>query len=953
MKLKLFIILSLFSCNLFASDFFNEELKLYNELTSAFDTGFYPGCVEKTEILEQKYPESTFLISSRLKKGESLLKLGRFNHAKEVLLNSIPLMYSGTEELSNCYFLLGQTLYFQNDYEQSLNYFYKVCENSLLNKKMEFYNPSVLYSARIYFLQNEYEKSIPLLEYVLQNGKNYTMNEYEEVLQKYFISCVKSNQNSKVIDLFQKIDLSKFSSDVVLNLTFYAANAYEENKDFENAFNLYKKIIDSRDSSLLSATIARLEKMIKSNKLNYDLADIFSELKSDNSYNEILSGYWLRLGIDCYNAKDYKNALTYFSNAYESAKSSDVAIILFYEAKIFFDDGKQLDLALEKLNSIDLSELIMPAEFIDSYYSFLIRIYFTKNDYNAILPLFEKIKNPNDDDVYFTSYAMIQLKQSQNANELLKSYVNKNKNANQNVFLLFAKSLFQNNQANESREIYNFLDNKNQLTPEGRLDYAKVLYFLKNYKKSYEQSIKTNLPHSSYMAGISCVNMGDWKNANLHLNEYVKNYADEHGFRCESLYYLAYSFYRLNDFKSANIYFAQVALQNQNPIYVSKAYGFAALSSMLLNESQKAVEYANLYVKNAINDEQKLDALILASNIYADLNDFDNAQNILLSYVSQKNEMGLKLSIQCAEINEKKGDLIKASEIYKSVYTNFPQSEYAESSMYKCAEMFYVNAQYSKAIENFNTYIYNYVNGKYCERALFLCGDAYLKNKDFNSCIMFSKNLLQTYPQSIYSYGANKNIMNAYFFAEDYKNSYAIAKNLMKNHNEQALQDGIARQITVLEKLLEGRDKEIVLKESEYEELGKEKTVEGRKIGSELVQIYLKHDEEKQSLLLAETLIKFQKTDEEKILLAENSKVIANIYRKENKNKDSALYYLQAAENFRSNKDFSTQAAECLYSAVEAFVANGDLGDAKATAQLLIELYPQTRQAKRVNALIK
>ena len=105
--------------------------------------------------------------------------------------------------------------------------------------------------------------------------------------------------------------------------------------------------------------------------------------------------------------------------------------------------------------------------------------------------------------------------------------------------------------------------------------------------------------------------------------------------------------------------------------------------------------------------------------------------------------------------------------------------------------------------------------------------------------------------------------------------------------------------------------------------------------------------------MLAETLIKFQKTDEEKILLAENSKVIANIYRKENKNKDSALYYLQAAENFRSNKDFSTQAAECLYSAVEAFVANGDLGDAKATAQLLIELYPQTRQAKRVNALIK
>ena len=76
------------------------------------------------------------------------------------------------------------------------------------------------------------------------------------------------------------------------------------------------------------------------------------------------------------------------------------------------------------------------------------------------MPLFEKIKNPNDDDVYFTSYAMIQLKQSQNANELLKAYVNKNKNANQNVFLLFAKSLFQNNQATPLNTLFSFHQNR-------------------------------------------------------------------------------------------------------------------------------------------------------------------------------------------------------------------------------------------------------------------------------------------------------------------------------------------------------------------------------------------------------------------------------------------------------------------------------------------------------------
>ena len=58
--------------------------------------------------------------------------------------------------------------------------------------------------------------------------------------------------------------------------------------------------------------------------------------------------------------------------------------------------------------------------------------------------------------------------------------------------------------------------------------------------------------------------------------------------------------------------------------------------------------------------------------------------------------------------------------------------------------------------------------------------------------------------------------------------------------------------------------------------------------------------------------------------------------------------YLKAAEFYRSMKN-SSGAAASLYGAAEAFAADGFTGDARETAKLLKELYPQSIQAERVD----
>ena len=81
---------------------------------------------------------------------------------------------------------------------------------------------------------------------------------------------------------------------------------------------------------------------------------------------------------------------------------------------------------------------------------------------------------------------------------------------------------------------------------------------------------------------------------------------------------------------------------------------------------------------------------------------------------------------------------------------------------------------------------------------------------------------------------------------------------------------------------------------------------------------------------------------------ASNAEFIADYERRNGDNKKSAQMYLRAAEYYRGVKN-AQGAAASLYGAAEAFAAEGLIGDARETAKLLKELYPDSVQAQRVD----
>ena len=97
-------------------------------------------------------------------------------------------------------------------------------------------------------------------------------------------------------------------------------------------------------------------------------------------------------------------------------------------------------------------------------------------------------------------------------------------------------------------------------------------------------------------------------------------------------------------------------------------------------------------------------------------------------------------------------------------------------------------------------------------------------------------------------------------------------------------------------------------------------------------------------------LLPKQTAADERKYAAENAEFIADYYRKDSQNKKAAEIYLKAAEYYRG-LDNSSRAAASLYGAAEAFMADGLEGDARETAKLLKELYPESRQAERVEGI--
>ncbi len=892
------------------------ELDIYNEINIYSNAKYYPGVIEQTELLEKNFPGSVFIVPARVEKANALIVLNRYEQAEETLLDVLSSIHFGDEAYARSWFYLGKAYYYGKDYISALNAFYTACDVENREETKEYYYPSVLYAGRINFFMELYDKTVPLLEYVAANGSHYTKAEYDEALQKLCFAYNSCTDYDKTIYLYSKLEPQDFSQSVYAALTIYTADAYEKKGLVEKAYEV-----------------------LNSNQ--------------NQDFKEMLAAFRLNLGVAAYGKKDYDAALEYFKQARDTESEAVLLNAFVYEQKIALDKNGaaaagEVRAALEQNEAMFLGSELSGAQ--DSYNALIMRCAaFDGGTADEVLALYQKIQEPCAQDAY-TVCVMLAGKNPVLAEQLIAPFAK-----NTDCARLYAAVLAQNGKYEASAGQYAALNKKSVLSNAEKIEYAKVLYRQKKWKEARDTAASANHTVSAYLAGLCEFNMANYKSACDYLTHYINSKPKNEQYKKTAQFYRGLGYYRNQSYKDSYTVFADyVKTYTANDSYRYRAYEFAAKSALMNSELKNAAAMARGMIDASMTPAQKQNAVIYCADIYSDCRDYDSAIKLLSAYTKDDSDFAVQCLLATAKVYEKKGELKNADSTYQTVMTKFPGTAAAEDAGYRCGEIYYSAQKYEEAESRFTKYIYSFVNGKYSDAAWYFSGDCNMKLLKYDNAIMQNNTLVTKYPDSIYSYGAYKNLLQAYYAQEDYRNALITAKLLVQKYHSQAESDGMGQRIIELERIVGGDDRAIVEKNSEYERAGKTSTKKGRNAGSELVQLYAANGDSKQAYELALELLKYQKDGDEMLNAAANAEYVAGYYYSQGQNAKAAEYYLKAAEYYRASgsKD-SDRAASVLYSAVDAFMAAGMTGDARVTANLLVELYPDTKQGQKVMNLLK
>lgn len=520
MKKKLILFICLLCTEfVFSQENIGSDISIYKDINQAYENNYYPGLIEKVDLLQKNYPDSVFLQSALVYKATALVNLECYDDAITTLEQAISHMHTGKEEFTKCHYLLGKSYFYLKKYEDALKSFYLACNLSSIDKsekKSKYYDYSLYYSGESFFILKEYEKAYPLYEYVIEHGTHYSKDIYEKATIN-LVKCYKEMEEcNKAISLGKKIVNDDIDYAKILFILEKYDDAYEiakdsnciekdyicglckiNLKDYENAKNHFIEYIKQNSNSEKFDDLAIFYKgyseyFLKEYKNAYNSFVRFASEAKDENLQFIKKSYYY--GALCaYENEDYKNVLIQTKNL----------------IKICEDD--------EKIKAVEFSaELLIKCKKYDEAISILKPYTYSTSKYKDFIPT-----------------ALLTLG---------TLYENKNDLVNaENVYLRLLKEYGNSNFGEEILFKLGIIYYKSK-------EYSKSYGVLNEYLDKYKSGLFVE--DSLFYLGECALKVGEIEKSLLINNNFIKKYPDSF-YLYDAYKNLFYSYYEKADFEKA------------------------------------------------------------------------------------------------------------------------------------------------------------------------------------------------------------------------------------------------------------------------------------------------------------------------------------------------------------------------------------------------------------------
>ncbi|MCU0343201.1 MAG: tetratricopeptide repeat protein [Ignavibacterium sp.] len=589
----------------------------------------------------------------------------------------------------------------------------------------------------IYYSTGKYELSRSKLKILLNDypesefygnglywvGESYSTENKPEEAIKFLEEAVADKRNKKYADY-----------------SLYAlATAYEKTGDYNNAVKYYDQLLTYHKNSPL-ATSAQIRIGICYFKLK-DYQSSIVELKSpkltnlsEDLYAEsiyLLATSYYRVGEYSDAEVSYLEVLEKFPEAKYTRDSKYGLAWTYFQQKKYQDAFAEFDYLSNESDSLGIKSMFWKGE---------CKRYLGKNnDATAIYKEFLE-KYPNEALAQEVQYSLGLVYFNNNSTDLATRYLLSANSSNDEVLKAKSFTVLGEIELNKG----NFKAAKN---------YFELVIANKDLEKSVYNRALLGI-------GISLFNLNDHITALKYLNELENS---DPGFESQKLnFFLAENYFATGNYKSALNNYNSVSGTDQE-INSQTLYG-KAYSYFNLGDYENAAYHFADYIKKYPKNKRLSDAKLRLADSYFGSKNYTAASKVYQELFSADARLSTDpyARYQYAQALYKSGKTNEAITEFASIQEKFPNSEYAEVSLYTIGWIHFQRKEYKQSIAQYNNVIDKYPKTKLQPIIYYSIGDAQFNMEKYDSAIVNYEKVISLFPSSPYVFDAVTGIQFSY-----------------------------------------------------------------------------------------------------------------------------------------------------------------------------------------------
>jgi TolA-binding protein len=790
----------------------------------------------------------------------------------------------------------------------------------------------------------------------------------------YVSLALRAGQPEQVVDVFERVTVSRVPDEWRHRLLLYAAEAYWAQDELETAEELYREVL-SAPPEISSVAYQRLFMAAQQREDDEALRRIIRQAETELAgMPSVLKEFWLRIGIESYRDQKPDLSESYLQRVWDLRESHAISGTVPLYLAALLDDRGDTDAAIEVLEAYLTKEANQ--EHRDLVLLRLGNLYVDTELWDLAADRLERFLGEypasalTADAGYLYVYTLYRQNRYRDALERIQWLFDEARTGSHTFQLLRMRALL-HRLSGDDQQAVSTLRSYIPLNREdigARLDLVKILFQMDEYRDVIREveSMTGDFPDlnrthpgaylaAQYLVGLSHIALKDYAPAVAALQVMSQEQLEQHELATiypYALFYHGWSLYRLNEYRDAVTVFRRFTEYDPGHELSDRAHYLAGWCAYSAEDYETASEFFSALVhgfrSTPLEDKGRF---LLAKSLAAEEKNEEAAMTFQTLYVDgAESAFSDDARFEHANLLLVMGREEQAVKEYYELYQRFPRSPLAEEALYKRGEILYGGGEYHEARDAFYLYRQSFPRGKLVDAALYWGGLAAASVDETFGALLLWEKLIDQYLESPFRSDAIHRSAEIYAESGDFRKALSLYTEMLAVYPDEAAAVEAENRADELRYLLLGlSDREAELSATIGRE-GGARTTTGREALVELARLYIYEGAGKQDLAVSmlNDVIKHQDEDPESAAQAQY--LIGEYHFRQGNLNKAGNAFLDAALMNPSDRDHMAQS---MYRAAEMTQLAGNDREARALVDRIVENFPYSQWAEEGRKLLE